>query len=561
MDSLESAKAKEALLNSGAQHMEDIFRLNEADLAECMVTAAIQGRTSLMKVLVAQRGPIPVKYESGQLSVDMLNGQPFTPNLSYMLKHISCSADLKSLFSAINEFGIQGLMEPGPTYPLLFQFIDRKVKRNWVKGGESFSGRLPELRKDQLSRPELAIALNEASEGPVTPQAYKPILCWATRDMLGQFPEHLAPLAPFQKVNGRFSMQDWKANCNPDNPVATIQIQVGVQASKNNTEFADFLFPLMAPEITRMGFEDSEGRVLCETTTDFLLRFPTVNHSIENERVVREFVESYCPFEIMALQAATICSRDFDHGVPRFEFDASLQTRFQYGDNRLFEMLSVDHPLREEVLNMMAREQWLSLVKEFDSTSLTSKSLLALRDSFGIDNTGMSLKLTLPMLLDLMAADYRFADETRSFENKGRFESFSHNHDSHYKTLVFLNFSARDWYSKFDDQLTGDQAVERIIGEYQKILTFNLWPSESTKPTDVSSALKLLQEYDSEIYGTHAALYAYLRTAGVEACVQAAASEHWVKLMDVFPKAEFRPYLKTMPNKARGLFLEDEIGL
>jgi hypothetical protein len=561
MDSLESAKAKEALLNSGAQHMEDIFRLNEADLAECMVTAAIQGRTSLMKVLVAQRGPIPVKYESGQLSVDMLNGQPYTPNLSYMLKHISCSADLKSLFSAINEFGIQGLMEPGPTYPLLFQFIDRKVKRNWVKGGESFSGRLPELRKDQLSRPELAIALNEASEGPVTPQAYKPILCWATRDMLGQFPERLAPLAPMQKVNYRYSMEDWKANCNPDDPGSPIIIEVGVVASRKNAEFADFLFPLMAPEIARMGFEDSEGRVLCETTTDFLLSFPTVNHSIENERVVREFVESYCPFEIMALQAATICSRDFDHGVPRFEFDASLQTRFQYGDNRLFEMLSLEHPLRYKVLNMMAKGQWLSLVKEFDSTSFTAKSLLALRDAFGIDNTGMSLKLTLPMLLELKEAGYRFCDETRAFENRGRFEQHLQSNTVKPKNLVMLNYSGRDWHSRFDDQLTGDQVIDCIIGEYQQILPMNLWPSESEKPTDVASALRILNEYDGETYGTHVTLYAYLRTAGIEACMQAAASEHWVKLMDVFPKAEFRPYLKTMPNKARGLFLEDEIGL
>lgn len=562
MDSLESAKAKDALLNSGASHMEDIHRLNETDLAEVMLTSAIRGRTQLMKVLVGERGHIPVKFENSPFFPNQykLNGQKLDLDMSYRLNHVSSTADLKALFSAIVEFGLQGLLEPGHTYPLLLRDIDQTVKRDSVRE-VTFSGLLPELLNDQLSHPELAIALSEESEGLVTPQAYKPILCWASSDMLGQFPEHLAPLEPFQRAGTRHTMQEWKANCDPDEPKAPFQIQVGVEASRQNAEFADFLFPLMAPEIIRMGFEDSERRVLCETTTDFLMRFPTVNHTAENYRAARLFAEAYCPFEIISVQAATICAHDFDHDVPHYDFKASLSTRFYYGDNHLFEMLSLDHPLRDRVLNMMTRGQWLALANEFDSTSFTAKSLLALRDSFGIDNTGMSLKLTLPMLLDLMAEDYRFADETRSFENKGRFESFSHNHDSHYKTLVFLNFSVRDWFAKFDDQLTGDQAVERLIGEYQKILTFNLWPSESTKPTDVSSALNLLQDYDIEIYGIDAALYAYLRTVGVEACVQAAASEHWVKLMDVFPKAEFKPYLKTMPNKAKGLFLEDEIGL
>jgi hypothetical protein len=562
MDSLASAKAKEALLNSGALHMEDIHRLNETDLAECMLTAAIRGRTKLMQVLVAQRGPIPVKFEHLQAKEYKLNGRKLELDLMYMFSHISSSADLKALFAAVVEFGMEGLLEQGPTYPLILQIIDKTFKRDGVNEA-LFSGLLPELRNDQLSRPELAIALNEASEGPVTPQAYKPILCWATRDMLGQFPERLAPLEPFQKVNYHHAMADWKANCDPDNPVAPMHIEVGVKASQSNAEFADFLFPLMAPEVAKMGFEDSEGRVLCETTTDFLLSFPFVNHSAENDRAARAFVENYCPFEIIALQAATVGLRDFAHEVPRYDFEASLRTRFQFGDNRLFEMLSLDHPLRDKVLNMMAQEQWLWLAKEFDSTSFTAKSLLALRDAFGIDNTGMKLKLTLPKLLDLVAANYRFSDDTRAFENKGRFESYTHynNNDPNFKTLVLINFSARDWFPELDAELSVAEKVDRIIGEFQKILETNLWPSESERPTDVPSALRILNEYDTETYGIHIALSAYLRTAGIGACIQAAAQEHWVKLMDVFPKDDFKPYLKTLPNKARGLLLEDGMGL
>lgn len=561
MDSLESAKAKEALLNSGAQHMEDIDRLNETDLAECMFTAAIRGRTKLMRVLVAQRGPIPVKFEHLQTKEYKLNGRKFELDLMYMFSHISSSADLKALFAAVVEFGMEGLLEQGPTYPLILELIDKTFKRDGVNE-VLFSGLLPELRRDELSHPELAIALNKESEGPVTPDAYKPILCWASRDMLGQFPESLAPLEPFQELKYRDPVTEgWTTHFNPDAPAAPINISVGVRASQNNAEFADFLFPMMAPEITRMGFEDSEGRVLCETTTDFLLRFPTVNHSIENDRVVKEFVENYCPFEIMALQAATICSREFDHKVPHYAFEASLVTRFRYGDNQLFEMLSLDHPLRDKVLSMMTQQQWRLLVKEFDSPSFTAKSLLALRDTFGLDNTGMSLKLTLPTLLALKEAGYRFCDETRAFENKGRFEWHLYNDNATPKSLVMLSFSGRDWHSRFDDQLTGDQVIDCIIGEYQQILPMNLWPSESEKPTDAASALKLLYAYDGDTYGTHVTLYAYLRTAGIEACIQAAALEHWSKLMDVFQKDDFKPYLKTMPSKARGIFLESEIGL
>jgi hypothetical protein len=544
--------------------MEDIARLNEDDLAECMLAAAIQGRTNLMKVLIGQRGPIPVNFVNTPFSPDRfeLNGRRLNLDTNYQLKHITSAAELKALFSAIVEFDLKGLIEPGDTFPLLLRDIDKTVRRDWVKGGLAFSGLLPELRNDQLGHPELAIALNEASASEVAPLAYKPVLCWASPDMVDQFPGHLAPLEPFQHFKYRDPITDgWTTHTDPDNPAAPIIITVGVSATRKNAEFADYLFPLMAPEITRMGFEGPAGRVLCETTTDFLLGFPVVNPSADNGRVAKAFVDDYCPFEIMAVQAATICSREFDHEVPRYEFAVSLRTRFQYGDNRLFEMLSLDHPLRDQVLNMMSKEQWRLLVKEFDSTSFTAKSLLALRDTFGIDNTGMSLKLTLSMLLALKEAGYRFCDDTRAFENRGRFEQHLRSNTDKSQNLVMLNFSGRDWHSRFDDQLTGDQKIDCIIAEYQKILPMNLWTSESEKPTDVASALRILSDYDGETYGTHVTLYAYLRTAGIEACMQAAAPEHWKKLMDVFPKEDFKPYLKTMPKNARGMLLEHEIGL
>jgi hypothetical protein len=565
MHEIESYKAREALLNSGALSMDDVFRLNETDLAHTFLHAAIMGRVPLMKVLREQRGPIPVNFEN--TAVDpfrlTLNGRGIDLDLRYTLRHITNSGQLKVLFSSIREYGMKGLLEPGPTYPLLLRNIDKTVKRRVYKASE-FTGALPELRANVLSKPELAIALHEESEGPVTPDAYKPILCWATRDMMRQYPDRLAPLKHVQTVNEKYSMQDWKAKYNPDAPVDAKKIDVGVELTLGNSEYAEFLFSVMGPANSRVGFPDDTGRILCETSTDFLMNFPTVNHSSENDVAARTFVGSYCPFEIIALQAARVCVREFGHEAPVYAFEKHLQTTFLYGKNELFEMLGSEHPLHLKVREMMRKEQWMGLIRDFNSNSATVKTLLALRDAFGLDNTGLPVHLNRSDVTELIKDGYRFADDTRAFECADDLAAARYDFRNRL-TAVLLDFNGSDWRPQYGDQMPMRLVQDIFIKQYQEIMSINLWPAPIPRPPDIKTALDCLVVHDNgdplPRENTVWALRAYVVTAGMEACMAAAAPEHWERLIDVFPKDAFKPYIKTLPGRARGLLLEAELGL
>jgi hypothetical protein len=58
------------------------------------------------------------------------------------------------------------------------------------------------------------------------------------------------------------------------------------------------------------------------------------------------------------------------------------------------------------------------------------------------------------------------------------------------------------------------------------------------------------------------ALEAYLVNAGLDACLAVAKTPgQWITLTQVFSVDELKPYLKTMPAKARGRMLESALGL
>lgn len=564
MSYMESDSAKHRLLNSATFDMRDVELLNTPDLTETLFRSAVSGRVPLLMTLLRHRGSRPVTFDDLPDSlISTLNGKNIELGRRYSLRYITNLSELKSLFSSIHDSGMKGLLEPGHTYPLLLRDIDTTVKRSLLQGGE-FGGALPELGADTLSQPELAIVLNEESLKRVTPDAYRPILCWASQDMVSQFPECLRVLSPFQEVNNKISMQEWKDSYDSDEPVTAGTITLGLKADDHHTGFAEFLCAVMAPSTARLGLPDTSGRVMCETTTDFLLGFPAVNQSQDNFSAARAFVKTYCPFEIIATQAAKVCARVYGHKLREYTFEKYLARSFHFGRNELLEQLSSDNPIRDQVLNMMRKEQWLGLVKSFNSASASVKTLLALRETFGIDNTSLPVYLSRDAMTELISAGYRFADGTSVHECADDF-SAARWKCSNRSSDVLLEFDGADWQPEYADHMPARMVQDIFIKQYQQIMSTNLWPAPIPKPADVKEALDLIVAHDNgnptPRENTALALRAYLVTAGLEACMQAAQTAHWERLMDVFGKEAFEPYIKTLPHKARGLLLEDEMGL
>jgi hypothetical protein len=551
-------------LGEGSAESKWIESLNDYDLADCVLKATVRGNELLVRTLMERRGPIPIHFESKSPDVIkcFLNGQEVKlPDKSYC--DGNRPAELKSLLSMIHEYGMKGLIEPGTTYPLMLRWLeyeDNLIKHNISR----FEGELPTLDSGVLRNPELAIALNHEIQSPVTPEAYKPVLCWATDEMRRQFPQQLAPLWPFQAVGRQGSMAQWKDKANDPNCLNFSSIELGIKTSRNSTRFAPFLIDTMAPASAKMGFDDEQGRVLCETTVDFLLQFPVSERSPQNLELAEEFVVNYCPINIVGMQADEVCVRDFGHAKRALHFPHKLHLELINVYNPLFLMLSKDNPLRDRALNMMTREQWLAVTQKTDTQYHTPETLLAIYETFGIDNAGMELKLDYPGFRTLFEGGYRFADETRYFTLERELKI----HKDKYPDADLTSFVL----SKNDSVmlknlvlLTDPERVDRMRHVYREMLSTNLWPLEHhVKPASLLEVISIGKNADFDDFHNPKALtvHAHLTLQGVDACVKVATTEeHWATLAMVFSAEELKPYLRQMPGKAKGYLLEQVMGL
>lgn len=561
-DAKSSSAAKKEILSSFSwERAEDstIDKLCEADLAHCVLVATVRGREILVRDLIERRGPVPIvitRHEDDDHDF-RLNGQSVDTNFRHFTNDIKSQESLKSLFAMIAEFGMKGLIEPGSSFPLLWHRLDDNQLIHKLPPAR-FEGELPSLVAGVLGHPELAVVLHEESSENATPAAYNQILCWASEHMIRQFPQGLSPLRSIQSVEGQGSLAEWKARSGTPQSVQYGAIKVGAGSSARSSELANFTFRDMGPASARLGLEDRQGRVLCETTTGFLLSFPTPSYSEANLRVANVFVKKYCPIEVMALQAAEACTRDFGHEKTTYQFQNHLTTRMSDKFDLLFTSLSSD----DRVKDLMTHDQWRLLLKHADFIS--AASLLALHQVLGIDNSGASVTLDADDLLLLIEGGYRFADGTKVFIKD--LDIHNHNRTQDLNAAPSVRLPDRLHFpEKFYDANGQNLTVlahELLI--YRGIHNMNLWPIQDVRPVDLAHALKMSSSLrmDNAMNSKAMAVHAQLLNAGVDACAGAASSPaQWMKLTEVFAPDELKPYLKLMPAKAKGRVLELGLGL
>jgi hypothetical protein len=554
-----SSSAKDALLKEIDVNVElkhewsendyaNMDMLEEHDLAECILLATIQGRVALVRTLMDRCGPIKIVVEEGRDSGYTLNGLGIRLDTREFGAYAFSPKELKSVLAMVDEFGMKGLVEPGTSFPLLLSNID--YSRHLVKHNRSrFEGRLPELLGGVLGQPELAIALHDEASRVATPDAYKPMLCWASPAMVAQFPNDLSPLVPFQEVEGHGSMAMWKAGSGEPGNLEFREIEFGVGTTDGSSQEIHCVFSAMAPESARFGFKDEKGRVLCDATSDFLLSFPAKPCAEDNLTAASAFVENYFPVEIMALQAAEVCRRDFGVAQKNYYFKDCLKIGLRGCFNPLFSALRDAHPLHERIRDLMTRDQWNGLFQKAKGAGLDAASLVGMYEAFGIDNTGKGVPLKINDFELLVQAGYQFAGNTKVYEDHLTFAP----HELSRSTLpaVFLDFPENTPHAL-------------MLQAYRNVLKTNLWPGPGEAPADMQAAFKKSSclAPGAKITMTSRALEAYFVNAGLEACAASAKTPNqWVTLTRVFSCEEMKPYLQTMPGKARGKVLEAGLGL
>jgi hypothetical protein len=564
--SVESSNAKSALLDeidiqAELNHewpesvLANMDRLEGHDLAECILHATIQGRESLVRTLWERRGPVDIVVDEMEHGY-RLNGSPIILSLDRFAAYVFSPKAIKSVLAMIVEYGMKGLVEPGTTFPALFKTIDSN-QFMYARNDSQFEGVLPYLTEGLLQQPELAIALHDESSRVSTPSAYQSILCWASGKMVDQFRGELSPLMPFQGVGGT-SMEAWKSGEPPD--MNFYEIELGVFASGGCTQAIHTLFSAMAPEATKYGFTDEKGRYLCQTTTDFLLSFPTGLCTEENLKASHAFVGNYCPTGIMALHASEVCQREFGLESKTFNFRDGLKKRMTKSYNQLFEALGDSHPLSKRVRKLMTPVQWRGLLHK--ARSVSGESLLGLRQAFGIDSAGKSLELSFRDFEVLSRGGYQFADNTQVCESLGVYLQIS-SAGSSVPQAVYLNFQPTSFL--FPPEEAKNHTLHSYLVEvYQNVQKTNLWPGSDKAPADIQEALAMAAPLtlggDDDTLSLM--LEGYLASAGLEACAAVAKTpDEWITLTQVFSSDALAGYLKTMPSKARGRMLELGMGM
>jgi hypothetical protein len=560
--------------------------LNEADLAECLFQSLVEGNLPLFQALWERRGPVSLEYHE----VDgngFLNGRPFQVDPIDVLLQVSDSVGVKALFQTIHDLGIKGLIDAGVHYPSMF--ASRGIFSGMAVAHRiRYEGYLPFLEAGVLKDAELAVSLMEESKRSWAPEAYQPMLCWATEAMLTEFGEHLVPIRPLQRVdfvspdlmdcgpNGgpvifHEPLAEFKA-ANRDPETAVIKrIELGFEDSPAHTVFTNRLLNYFCNSSLRAGFLE-EGRVLCETRADFLMQFPQTHcDDYHNSAAARIFAKDYFPLDIVGEQIASECVEQFGHNresryVNMGLSKDALATQHQGFLSSLYTQLNTATELRTNLLQMMTQEQWRALIAGCSSPTLWADTVIAFKDTLGMSNEGFQLVLLPEETYTFHEAGYRFIDGTKVFDDDEKFESFTKSHQS--ETCVYFHCSKDQVVNYLTREVDRDCPHAMILEEARNLhwmaQSMNLWTSPKPKPHDILSAMEEICTVDfKNPDDTHAmALSAYLMASGVDQCAKVAKTPvHWQRIVELFSLKETQPYLKQMPRSARGLVLEDSMGL
>jgi hypothetical protein len=564
--------------------------LVDEDLPELMFNTAFQGNLPLLHALHEIRGPIPVVYERLEEGSETLNGKTFYSLRKNVLRYCSTSAELKELFTAIKAYGLKGLIEPGPTLPFIFQEADFSDATK-ASLGITFEGELPFLDAGLLKSPELALSLADEAMKSAVPQAYKPMLCWATEDMVSQFPDELFALRPIQNVEYKeksleavssgvsFStlkvepMAVFKEKGRPSTEVVIDRIALGYE--EGLSVLARTLDHYMGDPGIRLGFADPQGRVLCETNTDFLLAFPVAASTKKNLQASQDFAQDYFPLQIIFHQALRSCSDSFNLEItqPGVNYPGIQNSRaacIKYATffvNKLLEHFGEASPIREQMLDLLTRDQWIDFIARGDARYFNASTLCILRDVFSINSQGFRLALTLEDLSPLHEANYQFAEDTRLFDNS--LEAFDYVNQHPGASSLILDLSIHNIQDFIDEHLTSSpSSVASPLSEARRLhrqaQSMNVWTGLQKKPEGIQQALEQLVNLGvsdpDDLQGM--AISVYLEDQGIAACVKAATTpEQWLGIVKLFHADQVEPYLSIMPGKAKGRVLEDLLGL
>ncbi|MBB4861644.1 hypothetical protein HNP46_000455 [Pseudomonas nitritireducens] len=337
--------------------LKSVLSLKDADLASAFARAALVGDVELAKILWERRGPFkaeirvlpgePTRFEilgeEGARPLATRGTNYISEKKDQYLAMLSCASDAEELFSLILKSGLLGEGNIDNAASLLFDAdgISEATQRFSALGPQFTEEELPFLRNGVLENPEAAIAMAELQESRTFMRAYEHMLCWATPDMIDDFPNHLRPYSvsleldyklaralvdePTQSgdyVTERVSeplevfrqgaarllrsikgLEDGKSLMIWHSFVPET-LRCNVSPQDKNSLVDDLVLAAQASRAIRCGFGIHQGRVLCATSPEFLTSFVSAAPRESRLEAMRQRLANYFPLGIIHMEYA-----------------------------------------------------------------------------------------------------------------------------------------------------------------------------------------------------------------------------------------------------------------
>lgn len=571
-----------------------IDNLEDYELSRGLVGAAFHGDLKLAQQLWDRRGPFETVHVKAQYQ-EIINGTAVrqSTGAQHKLTNAETINEVRQLMEWLPSVGLGFMVGVGSKHSLLLEsaYLDAPIKH--LARPSAFTGELPVLSQGVITNPELLIALRDKQAASSIPEAYSDILCWVPAAQVDEFPDHLKPFKVQQGLHlvrpktpeegTGFHRQEFSFSECTEKLFSQVERRSIINASTamqpatwdfNILEMriepaaglsgypSEMVLTYQATEAIKHGFDHKPGHVLCHTSVEFLSGFPVSSVDPERSKAASAFAKDYFPIDLLSLSREGTAN-----------FDASCigkRTGFALGSGKghsnirdLYYAFGDDSPIRDQVRSL-PRPIIDFMIGMNPLANLDCRSMLALKQGLGIDNTKFGAQLNSVDLQKLHDGGYRFADASVT--------RLPQRHTSTGKTLTYERMSSED--TEVYMYLAGEAAktagtpedevkTQELHTAYQNALRMNLWPSEMPRPEDLRKAIIQAAAKKKPGYLNHdRALRALFDLEGIENCIKATDSASQVDfLRRHFGHNEVQPFLNLTTRKIRGRLVEDDLGL
>lgn len=524
----------------------------ESELARALLYAVFLGDVTLAQNLWSERGPFKVHLVPSASNGLELNGEAYAVphDRMYLFEAIRHIDQLKSMFDLINHQEITGLLDgPGA----LFLTGEKKVVVDLTRSVE-FEGEFPELSSEIVTHPELVIALSEAARGRPHSEAYDPVLCWATPEMINTYGAYLDPYLPVHGVKLGDTFVDftrWKAlheqaEIEGDAPPDCDALSLRCQASGNDV-LAQIVMQAFGSKKQKHGIFEKPGYVLCHTSCRFLSEFErSTALDTQNYAAARSFTECYVPFDLMTLNAH-----------PSGKFNCPTEIGFRHsGKGKEIAFMNLGEDIHQALGPVLSHNQWKFILR---NECLQGRDIVTAVQVLGLDNQGMVWRMEQETPGDLKDLGYRFSPETEVFlqDKKGVTSRDRLNTGA---TCVDLS-EIKKYCRRTDINDFGIRCGRAMLEATYEI---GLWPFKEPKRSLSKLIPRLARTKDPTDDLTDMASIArvIIKDSPIDECVKhARTAAEWTLLASIHGPEAMHPYLREMPLTSRGMVFSQDLGL